>query len=136
LADQHGVADRLAHLLAGKVHHRVVHPVPRECAPGRARLRLLVLMMRKPEVEPAAVDVELVAQVLARHRRALQVPTRATEPPWCRPGCGVGLLALLESLPQREVARITLAARVGVGSGLHVVDALVGQLAIRGPRAY
>src|SRR5690349_17747803 len=36
----------------------------------------LVFMMRKDEINPATVDVERFAQVLHRHRRALEVPAR------------------------------------------------------------
>jgi hypothetical protein len=39
-------------------------------------------------------------------------------------------------LPQSEVARVALAAWVGVGGRLHVVDALVGQLAVGWPAAH
>ena len=57
-------------------------------------------------------------------------------PPGRRPGRGLGLGLLLPALPEREVARVALAARVGVGRGLHVVDLLVGQLAVRRPRPH
>ena len=56
--DQQRVAERLAHLLAGGGDPRVVHPVRRERVPGRARLGLLVLVVREAQVDAAAVDVE------------------------------------------------------------------------------
>ena len=68
----------------------------------------------------------------ADHRRALEVPARAAAAPRRRPGRRLGL-ARLVALPQREVARVALAARVGVLGRLHVVDPLVGQLAVRRP---
>ena len=52
------------------------------------------------------------------------------------PGRGLRLAVLLPALPQREVARVALAARVGVARRLHVVDLLPGQLAVRRPRPH
>ncbi len=57
------VAQRLAHLGLAEVEQRVVHPVAGERQPGRAGLGDLVLVVREGQVEPAAVDVELGAQV-------------------------------------------------------------------------
>ena len=63
----------------------------------------------------------------------------------CQPGRpgphGLGHDALsrlggLAALPQGEVARVALAAGVGVLGRLHVVEALPGQLAVRRPRAH
>ena len=110
-----------------------MHPVRRERVPGRARLGLLVLVVREPQVDAAAVDVEAGAEVLLRHRRALDVPAGPARAPRRRPRGGLGLGLLLPALPEREVARVALAARVGVGGGLHVVDPLVGELAVRRP---
>src|SRR6476620_104106 len=80
LGDEQGVAERLAHLLAADGDPGVVQPVAREPEPGRARLGLLVLVVREAQVDAAAVDVERLAQVLAGHRRALDVPARAARP--------------------------------------------------------
>jgi hypothetical protein len=41
----------------------------------------------------------------------------------------------LAALPEGEVARVALAARVGVGGGLHVVARLAGELAVAGQLA-
>ena len=52
-----------------------VHPDRDHLVPNRAlALRDLVLVMREPQIAAARVDVEPVAQVLHRHRRALDVP--------------------------------------------------------------
>ena len=134
--DEQRVAERLAHLLAGRGDPGVVQPVRRERVPRRTRLGLLVLVVREPQVDAAAVDVEGRAEVLAGHRRALDVPARPTRAPGARPRGGLGLGVLLPALPQREVARVALAARVGVLGRLHVVEALVGQLAVRRPRPH
>ena len=124
--DDQRVAERLAHLLAGGGDPGVVHPVRREREPGRAGLGLLVLVVREAQVDAAAVDVEAAAEVLQRHRRALDVPAGPARPPRRGPGRGRRLGLLLPALPEREVARVALAARVGVLGGLHVVDAAGG----------
>ena len=130
------VAERLAHLLAGGGDPGVVQPVRRERAAGGTRLGLLVLVVGEAQVDAAAVDVEGGAEVLAGHRRALDVPAGAAGTPRGRPGGGLRLGLLLPPLPEGEVARVALAARVGVAGGLHVVDALAGQLAVRRPAAH
>ena len=126
------VAERLAHLLAGGGDPRVVQPVRRERVPGRARLGLLVLVVGEAQVDAAAVDVEGAAEVLLRHRRALDVPAGPAPSPRRGPR-GRRRLGLLVALPQGEVARVALAPGVGVLGGLHVVDLLPGQLAVRRP---
>ena len=133
--DGQAVAQRLAHLLAGGGDPGVVHPVRREAVPGRAALGLLVLVVREAQVDAAAVDVEGLAEVLAGHRRALDVPAGPARAPGAGPRRGRGLGGLA-ALPQGEVARVALAAGVGVLGRLHVVEALPGQLAVRRPRAH
>ena len=80
------VAQRLRHLLAFHLQESVVHPNIRHQrrVEGAARLRNLVLMVRKHEIDAAAVNVESLAQVLPAHRRALDVPAGATRR--CNPG--------------------------------------------------
>ena len=46
-------------------------------AVGAARLRDLVLMMRKDEVDAAAMDVEGLAEMRRRHGRAFDMPAGA-----------------------------------------------------------
>ena len=76
------VALGLRHLLVAELQHPVVHPQPRERAPaGGQGLRGLVLVVGEQEIDPAAVDVELDAQQLLGHRRALDVPAGAPQPP-------------------------------------------------------
>ena len=133
VGNQQRVAERLAHLLAGRGDPGVVQPVGREAVARRARLGLLVLVVGEAQVDAAAVDVEGGTEVLARHRRALDVPAGAAAAVGRGPRRGGGL-GLLGALPQREVARVALAPRVGVAGGLHVVERLPGQLAVRRPR--
>ena len=129
VGDQQGVAERLAHLLPGQPEQAVVQPVPGEAVTGRLGLRDLVLVVREDQVHPAAVDVERRAQVLGGHGRALQVPAG---PPGS-PGRLPVRLAGLGRLPQREVARVPLQARVvGVLGRAHLVQPLAGQRPVRG----
>ena len=83
-----------------------MHPDPRELVAERARLGELVLVVGEDEVEPAAVDLEGRPEELLGHRRALDVPARATAPPRRLPP---RVLVRLVRLPEREVARILLA---------------------------
>jgi hypothetical protein len=48
---------------------------------GAAGLRDLVLVVRELEIEAAAMDVEVFAELLHAHGRALDVPARATVAP-------------------------------------------------------
>ena len=75
--------------------HPVVHPQPRERrAAGGTRLRGLVLVVGEDQVRAAAVDLEVDAEQLLGHRRALDVPARparaptASPRPCPRPACG------------------------------------------------
>jgi len=82
LADGEEVAQRLRHLLVIDAHEAVVHPVIDEGVAVRAfRLGDLVLVVRELQVHAAAVDVEVVAEQLRAHRRALDVPARAALTP-------------------------------------------------------
>ena len=130
-----GVADRLGHLFALVGDHAVVHPEVREVVARGHRLRHLVLVVREAQVKAAAVDVEGGAEVLGDHGGAFQVPARAAGSPGARPGGGLRVAGLV-ALPQGEVARVALAARVGVRGALHVVDVLVRQRAVGGEGAH
>ncbi|KFI49709.1 hypothetical protein BBIA_1244, partial [Bifidobacterium biavatii DSM 23969] len=103
-------AQRLRHLLALGRHPRRVHPVRRRIVAGRARLRHLVLVMGETQVETAAVDVEHVLEITVAHRRAFDVPARATHAERRVPA-RVERIGVLRRLPQREVARIMLVGR-------------------------
>src|SRR5918999_5341774 len=101
LAERDDVADRLRHLLLRQLEQAVVGPHARERAARASRLGELVLVVRKAEVEPAAVELELRAEMLFRHRGALDVPARPAPSPRRVPG---GVLALLRRLPEGKVA--------------------------------
>ena len=67
------------------LHQAVVHPVlGQRLAVAAFALGDFVFVMREDQVEPAAVDVERLAQHAAAHGRALDVPARAG---LCPRGC-------------------------------------------------
>src|SRR5262245_4469936 len=66
-------------------------------------------MVRELQIEPAAVDVDRLAEERLAHRRALDVPPRPTRAPRALPD-DLPRLARLSAFPQREVAWVALAA--------------------------
>src|SRR6185369_15134806 len=111
LADTGDVAGRLGHLRSARLEVGAVEPGSDERLPGgRLALRDLVLVMGEDQVDAARVDVERRPEMLHRHRRALDVPARAT-----RADRGVpGWLARLRALPEGEVADVVLGVLVGL----------------------
>ena len=93
--------------------------------PSRHRLGPLVLVVREGEVDPAAVEVEALAEEVERHDHALGVPARAGPGPQGDSQVGSPGLGLL---PQHEVERRALLL-VGLdpGPGAQRVEALAGQ---------
>ena len=72
----------LRHLLAAHLQEPAVHPDRHHRMPDRALgLRDLVLVVRELVVVAPGVHVEAIAQVLHRHRGALDVPPRDTRRP-------------------------------------------------------
>src|ERR1700732_1446210 len=78
LPDRDEIAEALRHLLAFDLQEAVVHPEIRHAVfvEGTAALCEFVLVMRKHQVDAATMNVELLAEMLPRHRRALDVPAR------------------------------------------------------------
>ena len=143
LADGDEVAEALRHLLAFHLQESVVHPDIRHAlaAEGAAGLGDLVLVVGEDEVDPAAVNVERVAdRVVAlqpaaerlqelghRHGRALDVPARAAG------RCDAGRarpagLVRLRRLPQHEIHRVALVGGdVDARAGQHLVERAAGE---------
>lgn len=63
----------------------------------------LVVVMREDQVDSSGVDIDLSSEDLARHDRALDVPTRSTLSPRRRPE----RLSSLRRLPESEIGRRT-----------------------------
>src|SRR4051812_29349745 len=83
LSDRDEVAEALRHLLAFDFKEAVVHPVVRHnrSAVRAARLSNLVLMMRKDQIESAAMDVEDITEIGGAHGGTLDVPARTSPAP-------------------------------------------------------
>ncbi|GAA3229174.1 hypothetical protein GCM10020256_41990 [Streptomyces thermocoprophilus] len=132
LGDEHAVAERLGHLLAAHGDPGVVHPVAGERVAEALGLGDLVLVVREDQVDAAAVDVELGAEVLVRHGGALQVPAGPAATPR---GLPAGL-ARLGRLPHGEVAKVALAGLAVLGRLEEVLQLLVGQGEVAGQGAH
>src|SRR5579883_623986 len=106
LVDGDEVAEALRHLGALDLQMAVMHPdVGHDpCAEGAGRLRHLILVMGKDEVDAAAMDVEGFAEQCRRHGRAFEMPARAPEAPGAVPAG----LAAAAWLPQHEIHRVAL----------------------------
>src|SRR6266851_8588461 len=72
-----------------------------------SRLRDFVLVVRKDQVDAAAMNIEDLAEIGGAHGRALDVPARTSPAPWAFPS---GLIAG-RLLPQHEIER-TLFMRI------------------------
>ena len=106
LVESDEVAIRLTHLLAVDGDHVVVHPVVDSwLALGCTALCNLALVVREEQVETSAMDVELIAEVLLTHSRALKMPARETLAPRRWPMHDMFRLCLL---PESKVACIAL----------------------------
>ena len=107
------IADALAHLAA--VHHQVghVHPVVGKL-PVRAAAALgdLVFMMREDQINAAAVQIEVLAEVFENHGAALQVPAGAAFAPGAGPA--VGAVFGLAGFPEGKVGERVLGVLVAV----------------------
>ena len=78
IMDRHEVAFGLGHFPAFDLEIAIVHPD--FCHPvgimGAAGLGDLVFMMRKDQIQPASVNVKRFTQMVFRHHRAFNMPTR------------------------------------------------------------
>ena len=84
-------------------------------------------MVREDQIVAAAVDVNLLAEDVQVHGRALDVPARATLSPGAIPGRFVGL----GGLPQGEVHRVLfLLADLDARASLHIVQPAAGEFAV------
>ena len=87
-------------------------------------------MVRKNEVQPAAVDVEGLSEKLHRHGRAFDVPARAPAPPGGIPR----RLPRLLCLPQGEIERVPLVfPRHHALAGAELLHIPVAQLGVPRP---
>ena len=77
--NRHEIPQTLGHFLSLDLQKPVMHPHIRHARriKGAAALRNLVLVMRKHQINPAAMNIECLAQISMAHRRAFNMPARA-----------------------------------------------------------
>ncbi len=83
-----------------------MHPVTGELGlrVGATALRDFVLVMREHQIDPAAVNIEGLPQILLAHRRAFDMPARAPVAPRAFPARNV----FCRRFPQNEICRVLL----------------------------
>ena len=96
---------------------------------GQLGLRDLVRVVDRDVVLAAAVDVEVVAQILLRHGRALDVPAGEAPAPRRLP-LHLPRLAPGRELPQREVRRAALLAQLDATPRLEALDVEPREVAV------
>ena len=122
------VVERFAHLDLIHRNKAVVHPVMSKfLAVCRLRLGDLIFMMREDQVFATAMNINRISQILARHRRAFNMPAGTS----FRPGRSPVRLARLCSLPQRKVSGMFLdITHFNTSARLQVFQRLMGQFAV------
>src|SRR5260370_14685557 len=86
-------------------------------------LRNFTRVVREREVSPATMNVYLWAEVMYRHRAALDMPARTTGTPGARP-CR---FARSLRLPEHKIERVLLAGIIGLISLLLAVGCHAGK---------
>src|SRR5260364_146725 len=106
VADCAKVAERFRHFFIADVHMAVMHPVMNKGLPGCAfALCNFIFMMRKLQIQTAAVNIKAFAEQRGAHRRAFNMPARPPAPPAGFPN-RLRRLARLRALPQCKIERI------------------------------
>ena len=79
LMNRHEIPQALGHFLSLDLQKPVMHPHIRHARriKGAAALRNLVLVMRKHQINPAAMNIKRLTQISMAHRRAFNMPARA-----------------------------------------------------------
>ena len=129
--DREEVILRLRHFLVVDGDKAIVEPIARKfhvSVDAWIRLCDLILMMREDQITAAAVEVKRLTEILHRHRRALDVPARASFPPRAVPRG----LARLCRLPQSEVHRMMLRlVDLDARTCLHVIKTASAEASVR-----
>ena len=123
------IAQGLRHLLPVEIHHAVVQPEVRQllAAVGTTALRRFVFVVGEFQVGAAAVNINARPQMTFDHRRALDVPARASPPPGAVPARELGA----RRLPEHKVRRVALVGRdLYPSAGDHVLEGAAGEGAV------
>src|SRR5579885_3472330 len=107
-----------------------MHPVVDVALAGKAlALRDLVLVVRKDIIHATCMDIEMLAQVLHRHRAALDMPAGEATAPGTFPG---HLAARFSGFPERKILWIVLLRILALAHTLqHVLKLIARELSIR-----
>ena len=99
------IAQRLAHLFVVNIKETIVHPIFGEFyAIGCLTLCDLIFMMREDQIFATGMDIDLIAQIMLCHNRALDMPARTSVAPWRLPVW----LTILFWFPEHKVKVIFL----------------------------
>ncbi len=131
ILDRKEIAQRFGHFPPLDLHHLVVHPEAREIPVriGAAALRDLVFVVRKLQIQPAAVNVEALAQQVQRHGGTLDMPAGPAIAPRRFPA---GLVAA-RRFPQHKIHRIVfVVCHLDPLAGAHVFQLATRQRAVFG----
>src|SRR5439155_5346431 len=103
-------------------------------ADARLGLRNLVRVVNRDVVFAAAMDIEKIAEIELRHRRAFDMPTGKPASPWTVP-FHLPLFAGRRNFPQREVGRMALLRDVNALACFEPLDVEPREIAVIGLRA-
>src|SRR5882724_7311938 len=107
------IPERLRHLLALDHQVRAMEPAAHKLFPRASfRLRDLCFVMRENIVHPAAMNIELIAEQLRRHRAALDMPARPAVAPRTTPFYRA--VCFIPRFPEREIADVFLVVLVAL----------------------
>ena len=128
LAHGKKIAQRFGHFFFVHLDEAVMHPeINVTMTAGRLGLGDLVLVMGKFQVHAPAVNIEMFAQAMGRHRRALDMPAGSARAPRRAPTW----FTRFGGFPQHEVQRIALGLfHFDSRSRPQIVQLLVGQLPV------
>jgi len=112
LANREKVAQGFGHLFIINPNKPVVHPdidkgLVGLCLKRTLGLGDLIFVMRKLQIGPATMDIKMLPEQCATHRRALDMPARPALTPGRRPFHLAWLVGLCP-LPKHKIQRITL----------------------------
>ncbi len=128
------IADRLRHLVAAELQQSVVHPVAGERLLPRyaSDWAISFSWCGKIRSAPPPWMSSSPSRWLRAHRRALDVPARATR----APGAFPARFARLGRFPECEIERVRLSlVDFDPGAGQQIVEVAARELAVAGERA-
>ena len=112
IAKRKEIALRFGHRHVVDLQKLAVQPIFCKQLPGRAfALGDLVFMVRKLQVHSARVQVESLAEIFHRHRRAFDMPPRPPAAEWSIP---TWFLVLADQFPKGEITCVLFVVFIGI----------------------